>query len=289
MNVTDEMVQRFLCWRLPDTFAPDCYISFDREGLKKMGNGSHWPTGTNLLNDPEARAMLKHVLRDHAAAAAQPEPFTGFKDGNRGGLVVDRGALHASPGYKKQVGALKRLHEAKAAQPQNSDEAVAHFVEKTAEIISGAPFPSGRSLYKARQIADLALSLLATATQPQAMEPVGLLHCVGSDSRTGIGLSHGSMREWDKLLADRRVLNEGVPVYLGQPANPQETSSKLVEPVETPPWESSEVAKDATRYRFLRSARDFVVTTPRHTGNAIVWAEYALDKTIDDAMAREAD
>jgi len=71
VQVTDEMVQRFLGWRLPDTFAPDCYVSFDREGIKKMGDGSHWPTGTNLLNDPEARAMLEHVLE---AALTPKEP-----------------------------------------------------------------------------------------------------------------------------------------------------------------------------------------------------------------------
>lgn len=61
-QVTSTMVQRFLGWRLPDTFAPDCYISFDKEGLKRMGNGSHWPVGTNLFTDPEARAMLEYVL-----------------------------------------------------------------------------------------------------------------------------------------------------------------------------------------------------------------------------------
>jgi hypothetical protein len=39
------------------------------------------------------------------------------------------------------------------------DDAAARFVEEAAKIISGAPFPSARSLFKARQIADLALTL----------------------------------------------------------------------------------------------------------------------------------
>ncbi|HET9819600.1 MAG TPA: hypothetical protein VFP92_10585 [Rhodanobacteraceae bacterium] len=52
------------------------------------------------------------------------------------------------------------------------------------------------------------------AEAAQAAEPVALLHCCGSDSRTGIEVSHGSMPEWDRLLADRRVLGNGVPVYL---------------------------------------------------------------------------
>jgi len=73
--VTDEMVQRFLGWKLPETFAPDCYISFDREGMKRMGNGTHWPVGTNLLNDPEARAMLEYVLAaPHPAQPQEREP-----------------------------------------------------------------------------------------------------------------------------------------------------------------------------------------------------------------------
>ena len=71
LEVTEEMVQRFLGWRLPDTFAPDCYISFDRNGIKQMGNGTHWPVGTNLLNDLEARAMLEYVL---GTDSAKPVP-----------------------------------------------------------------------------------------------------------------------------------------------------------------------------------------------------------------------
>ena len=56
-KVTDEMVNRFLCWKLPQDFGPDCYIAFDRE---KASQGS-WPTGTNLLHAGQAREMLEHV------------------------------------------------------------------------------------------------------------------------------------------------------------------------------------------------------------------------------------
>ena len=56
-KVTDEMVSRFLCWKLPQDFHPDCYVSFDRE---KASQGS-WPTGTNLLHAGQAREMLEHV------------------------------------------------------------------------------------------------------------------------------------------------------------------------------------------------------------------------------------
>lgn len=53
------MVDRFLMWKLPPTFGPDCFVSFDRE--KAKANHS-WPVGTNILTADEARAMLEHVL-----------------------------------------------------------------------------------------------------------------------------------------------------------------------------------------------------------------------------------
>lgn len=64
MKVTDEMVSRFLNWRLPDDFAPDAGITFKRvyNETSPMGPSTHEPVGTNLLNAPQARAMLEHVL-----------------------------------------------------------------------------------------------------------------------------------------------------------------------------------------------------------------------------------
>jgi len=54
--VTDEMVGRFLGWKLPLNFVPDCGVSF------APPDAPHWPTGTNLLSAEQARAMLEHVL-----------------------------------------------------------------------------------------------------------------------------------------------------------------------------------------------------------------------------------
>ena len=56
--VTDEMVSRFLGWHLPKDFAPDAGISFN-----PSPNPLCWPVGTNLLTDPQARAMLEYVLK----------------------------------------------------------------------------------------------------------------------------------------------------------------------------------------------------------------------------------
>lgn len=60
-NVTNEMVGRFLGWKLPEDFAPNCHISFDREQLKTWP--AYYPSGTNLLNYDQAKAMLEHVLQ----------------------------------------------------------------------------------------------------------------------------------------------------------------------------------------------------------------------------------
>jgi hypothetical protein len=56
MSDIDEAVNRFLGWRLPETFNPDGGISFVRNPAYPM------PTGTNLLDCNQARAMLEYVL-----------------------------------------------------------------------------------------------------------------------------------------------------------------------------------------------------------------------------------
>lgn len=67
-RVTDEMVTRFLGWKLPEDFHPDAGISFQPyfnvEWNAKHGKPPqrHEPIGTNLLNADQARAMLEHVL-----------------------------------------------------------------------------------------------------------------------------------------------------------------------------------------------------------------------------------
>ncbi len=53
----DVMVDRFLAWKLPDDFNPDCGISFT-----PSGHPSGWPMGTSLLTATQAKAMLEHVL-----------------------------------------------------------------------------------------------------------------------------------------------------------------------------------------------------------------------------------
>lgn len=52
-----QMVDRFLSWKLPADFGPDCGISFDKSYLSK-----HGPTGTNLLSATQAEAMIRHLM-----------------------------------------------------------------------------------------------------------------------------------------------------------------------------------------------------------------------------------
>lgn len=55
--VTDKMISKFLKWKLPTDFYPDGGISY------KPLEG-HIPTGTNLLNYPQAKVMLEEILSE---------------------------------------------------------------------------------------------------------------------------------------------------------------------------------------------------------------------------------
>ena len=59
MNVTREMVDRFLSWKLPADFYPDGGVSFAPGHANQ--SSPWWPVGTNLLTSTQATAMLAHV------------------------------------------------------------------------------------------------------------------------------------------------------------------------------------------------------------------------------------
>lgn len=60
------MVQRFLGWPLPKDFAPDCFVSFDRDAARS--NNSQ-PIGTNLFTADQARQMFEHALGVNKASS----------------------------------------------------------------------------------------------------------------------------------------------------------------------------------------------------------------------------
>lgn len=68
----DACVNRFLGWKLPEGFGPDCGISFTPP---KWPNT--WPIGTNLLTAVQARAMLEYVLNWTAGAPSAQQPLDG--------------------------------------------------------------------------------------------------------------------------------------------------------------------------------------------------------------------
>lgn len=56
----DDMVNKFLSWKLPRDFNPDAGISFtppDHPHHELL-----WPTGTNLLTAVQAKAMIEYIL-----------------------------------------------------------------------------------------------------------------------------------------------------------------------------------------------------------------------------------
>jgi hypothetical protein len=63
-------VDRFLGWKLPETFSPDCGIRFDGRKDDEWNKNKPWPVGTNLFNAEEARAMFEHALGGTPTEAA---------------------------------------------------------------------------------------------------------------------------------------------------------------------------------------------------------------------------
>ena len=59
-----QMVDRFLQWRLPENFSPDCGIHFDADAAKKLNsmNKRYEPVGTNLFDATQATEMVRYML-----------------------------------------------------------------------------------------------------------------------------------------------------------------------------------------------------------------------------------
>jgi hypothetical protein len=71
------MVNRFLSWKLPETFNPDGGISFKRTFNENTPHPmKHEPSGTNLFDASQADAMVRHMLE-------------GLPAGGAGGLSAD--------------------------------------------------------------------------------------------------------------------------------------------------------------------------------------------------------
>ena len=57
------MVDRFLDWRLPEKFSPDCGITFEPFGNKGTPHKyKREPSGTNLFDATQADAMVRYMI-----------------------------------------------------------------------------------------------------------------------------------------------------------------------------------------------------------------------------------
>lgn len=66
--MTEEQIKhmrdRFLYWKLPATFSPDCGIKFDADAAVKINprNRRYEPVGTNLFSATEADEMVRFMV-----------------------------------------------------------------------------------------------------------------------------------------------------------------------------------------------------------------------------------
>lgn len=113
-EIVKRAVDRFLCWKLPEDFAPDGGISFDRSGHK------YEPVGTNLLTAEQAKQMFLDCLEgDGAVENTQPGQWAiveMFGHQRVAGLIseitfggcnfvrVDVPQVGSTPGFTKMLG-----------------------------------------------------------------------------------------------------------------------------------------------------------------------------------------
>lgn len=55
-----QMVNRFLGWKLPDDFMPDCGISYEKSEDQTFKT-TRQPTGTNLFTATQAEQMIRYI------------------------------------------------------------------------------------------------------------------------------------------------------------------------------------------------------------------------------------
>jgi len=118
--VTDTMVDRFLSWKLPENFSPDCGITFT-----PINHPNSWPIGTNLLTADQARAMLEYVLAAtiqdaQRVAAPRGEPIHGAVK-----KTIDD-YLYVTPPHLRDYGVLTDrivalFHAAPFSEKQDTD------------------------------------------------------------------------------------------------------------------------------------------------------------------------
>lgn len=59
------MVNRFLSWKLPENFTPDCGISFAKEhSIGTPYQSKYEPVGTNLFDAQQTKDMIEYITKE---------------------------------------------------------------------------------------------------------------------------------------------------------------------------------------------------------------------------------
>lgn len=169
------MVNRFLCWRLPQDFAPDGGISFTPTVPAPEWTHDCWPVGTNLFTAAQAHAMFKHCV---------PNPEASTPTSDRGDAVAATGV--------NIKGIAREVHDA------ISDEGVAPLS------------PADNSIMRAAIEYALECALLTTpaaVAQPVTVT-VGRLFWDAADNERG----HDSIEELLSYLWEGSGIEDGAVV-----------------------------------------------------------------------------
>ena len=101
---TKAMVDRFLGWKLPRDFSPDCGVSFTPV---RHGDLVSWPIGTNLLSADQARQMFEYVLAIPAPAPAAHPDWQGVRLSDAEWIELFEAALwHSLPMFQRKAAAI---------------------------------------------------------------------------------------------------------------------------------------------------------------------------------------
>lgn len=71
------MVDRFLGWKLPQDFSPDCGIAFDGRKDDEWNKNKTWPVGTNLFTADQVKSMLEYVVNGPSDQLEAPKQTGG--------------------------------------------------------------------------------------------------------------------------------------------------------------------------------------------------------------------
>jgi hypothetical protein len=236
------MVNRFLGWRLPETFGPDCFIFFDRVRAKM---DQSWPIGTNLLTATEARAMLEHVLAAPAAVPVQP---TELRDAAQHLLDV----IAKNEPVSLAVERLQAALAAKSAQPAMPQEQgewlkeAIRLIRAYGSAVAVMERARGREIVSASTSENEAASTLLAhlSARPAVLqEPVNSIdhaqrigHLPGPDHWQEICRTYRCrMNEYDirQMAKLRTYIEEGLlvvvrPTVATQPAQPESINAQLL-------------------------------------------------------------